>query len=79
MKIAVLGPGCGKCKQLYENVGKAVQEEGVAAEVVKIEDLQEITKHNVFMTPALVIDGTVKSTGKVVSPEQIRKWIAAAR
>lgn len=75
MKIAILGPGCAKCKQLYENTCKAVTEAGVEADVEKVEDIQKINEYNVFMTPALVIDGTVKSTGKLVSPEQIRKWI----
>jgi small redox-active disulfide protein 2 len=78
MKIEVLGPGCPKCKTLFENAQRAVAEAGVSAEVTKVEDLQEITRHNVFMTPALVIDGTVKSTGKVVKPDQIRKWITEA-
>ena len=75
MKIAILGPGCAKCKKLYENAQKAVAEAGVEAEMVKVEDIQKINEYNVFMTPALVLDGTVKSTGKVPSPEQIRKWI----
>lgn len=78
MKIAVLGPGCAKCRELYENARKAVEQAGVDAEVAKVEDLQEITRHNVFMTPALVIDGTVMSSGKVAKPEQIRKWIQEA-
>ena len=75
MKIAVLGPGCPKCKKLYENVQQAVAEAGVEAELEKVEDIQKINEYNVFMTPALVVDGTVKSAGKVASPEQIRKWI----
>ncbi len=78
MKIAVLGPGCAKCRQLYENVQKAVAKAGVDAEVIKVEDMQEITSYNVFMTPALVIDETVKSTGKVVKPDQISKWLTEA-
>ena len=78
MKIAVLGPGCTKCKQLYENARSAVREAGVEAEVTKVEDIQEIARQNVFMTPALVIDGTVKSTGKVVKPDKIKKWISEA-
>ncbi len=77
MKIAILGPGCAKCKQLYENTRKALEEAGVEAEITKVEDLQEISSYNVFMTPALVIDGTVKSTGKVVKPEQIKAWVSA--
>ena len=75
MKISVLGPGCTKCKQLYENVIKAVDEAGVEAEVTKIEDIDEISRHNVVMTPALVIDETVKSAGKVLKPDQIKKWL----
>jgi small redox-active disulfide protein 2 len=78
MNIAVLGPGCAKCKQLYENTRKAVEEAGVEAEITKVEDMQEISSYNVFMTPALVIDGTVKSTGKVAKPEQIKEWVSQA-
>ena len=76
MKIAVLGPGCAKCKQLYENTRKALEEAGVEAEITKVEDMQEISSYNVFMTPALVIDGKVKSSGKVVKPEQIKQWVS---
>jgi len=78
MKIAVLGPGCAKCNKLYENARKAVDGAGVEAEVIKVQDLQEISRYNVFMTPALVINEAVKSTGKVASPEQIRKWMEEA-
>ena len=76
MKIAVLGPGCAKCQKQYENAKQAVAEAGVDVELNKIEDIQEISQYNVLMTPALVIDGIVKSTGKVVKAEQIKKWIA---
>ena len=75
MKIAVLGPGCPKCRKLYENAQEAVAEDGVEAELEKVEDIQKINEYNVFMTPALVVDGAVKSTGKVASPDQIKKWI----
>ena len=75
MKITVLGPGCVKCKQLYENAQKAVAEAGIDADVTKVEDLQEISRHNVLMTPAIMIDGKLKSSGKVVKPDQIRKWL----
>lgn len=75
MKIEILGPGCAKCKQLYENAREAVKQAGVEAEIVKVEDLKAISGYNVFMTPALVLDGAVKVTGKVVPPEQIKKWI----
>jgi small redox-active disulfide protein 2 len=75
MKIEVLGPGCPKCEKLYENTQQAVAEAGVEAELEKVEDIRKINEHNVFMTPALVVDGMVKSTGKVASPDQIKKWI----
>jgi small redox-active disulfide protein 2 len=75
-KIEILGMGCPKCKQLFENAQAAVKETGVQAEIIKVEDIQKITEHNVMMTPALVIDGVVKSSGKVVSPDEIKKWIS---
>ena len=75
MKITVLGPGCAKCKQLYENAQEAVAEAGIDADVTKVEDLQEISRHNVLMTPAIIIDGKLKSSGKVIKPDQIRKWL----
>lgn len=75
-KIQILGTGCPKCKTLTENARKAVEEAGVEAEIEKIEDIKEIMKFNVLMTPGLVIDGEVKSSGKVLSPEDIRKLLA---
>ena len=79
MKITVLGPGCAKCKQLYENAQKAVAEAGINADVTKVEDLQEISRHNVLMTPAIIIDGKLKSSGKVIKPDQIRKWLTETK
>ena len=76
MKIEILGMGCPKCKMLYENAKKAVEEEGIKAEVTKIENMDKITEYGVMMTPALVIDGEVKSSGKVLSAEEIKKWLA---
>ena len=50
MKIAILGPGCPKCRKLYENAQQAVAEAGVEAELEKVEDIQKINDYNVFMT-----------------------------
>lgn len=72
MKIEVLGTGCAKCKSLYENVKKALEESGTVAEVVKIEDIPSIMKYGVMSTPALVIDGQVKCSGRLATPEEIR-------
>lgn len=71
MKIEVLGTGCAKCKTLYENTKKAVEESGQNAEIVKIEDIPSIMKYGVMSTPALVIDGQVKFSGKVASVAEI--------
>ncbi|MBU1356052.1 MAG: TM0996/MTH895 family glutaredoxin-like protein [Candidatus Edwardsbacteria bacterium] len=76
MKIQILGSGCPKCKTLNANAEKAVQELGIAAEIVKVTDIKEIMAFGVMLTPALAIDGVVKSTGHLLSPEQIKKLIS---
>jgi len=72
MKIEVLGSGCSKCTQLYDNVKQALNQAGKEAEVVKVQDIPTIMKYGVMSTPALVIDGQVKFSGKLASPEEIR-------
>ncbi len=72
MKIEILGVGCPKCEKLEENAAQAAREAGVEAEIVKVKDIKEIMKRGVMFTPALVIDGAVKSTGKLLSPEEIK-------
>ncbi len=71
MKIEVLGTGCAKCKKLYENALEAVKASGKEAEVVKVEDIKTIASYGVMSTPAIVVDGVVKSSGKLVSPADI--------
>lgn len=78
MKVQVLGTGCARCKQLTANAEKAVQELGNGATVEKVEDLREIMKFRVLSTPALVIDGQVKSVGRVLSPEDIKALLCAS-
>lgn len=72
MKIEVLGTGCSKCKTLYENTKKALEESGKSAEIVKVEDIPSIMKYGVMSTPALVIDGQVKFSGKLASVAEIK-------
>ena len=72
MKIEVLGTGCTKCTQLYDNVKKALALAGRDDEVVKVQDIPTIMKYGVMSTPALVIDGQVKFSGKLATPEEIR-------
>ena len=75
MKIQILGTGCPKCKQLYENAKQAATESGVEAAVEKVTDLNDIMTFGVMVTPALAIDGQVKVTGKVPSTEDIKQMI----
>jgi small redox-active disulfide protein 2 len=72
MKIEILGSGCAKCKKLEKNAQQAVKEMGIKAEVKKVEDIMEIANRGVLMTPAIVVDGVVKSSGKVLSPDEIK-------
>ncbi len=77
MKIQILGTGCAKCKTLTENAKKAVELAEVDAEIEKIEDIKEIMKFNILMTPGLVINGEVKAAGRVLSPEDIKKLLVS--
>ena len=75
MKIEILGSGCSKCKNTKEVVEKALKNSGVEAEVIKVEDFETILKYGVMITPAVVIDGDVKSVGKVPDEKEVKKWI----
>jgi small redox-active disulfide protein 2 len=76
MKIKILGSGCAKCKQLNASVETAVKELGLPAEVVKVTEIAKIAAYGVMMTPALVIDGKVKSSGRNLSVAEIKKIIS---
>lgn len=75
MKIEILGTGCPKCQQLSSNVERAVEELKIQAEIVKVTDLNEIMNYGIMMTPGLAIDGQVKSAGKVLTREEIKKLL----
>ena len=75
MKIQILGTGCSKCKMLTANAEKAVQELGLPVEIEKVTDIQEIMKFHILMTPGLVIDGKVKSAGRLPSPDEIKEML----
>ena len=75
MKIEILGMGCPKCKKTTQNAQQAVDELGVDAEIIKVEELEKITEYGVIMTPALVIDGELKMAGKIPSKQEIINWI----
>ena len=75
-RIEVLGPGCPKCRELMSRTELAVSELGIDCEVDKVDDIVTITGYGVMMTPALVVDGVVKVTGKVPSVEDIKMMIS---
>lgn len=75
MEIKVLGPGCPRCEQTQKIVKEAVSTAGVEAEVKKVTDTLEIATHGVFGTPAVIVDGEVKSVGKIPSKEEVESWL----
>ena len=76
MKIQILGTGCAKCKALLANAEATVKALGIEATIEKVEKIQDIMKFSVMTTPALVVDGKVKNSGKVLSAEEIKKFLA---
>ncbi len=75
MKIEVLGTGCAKCTTLYENVKAALTELGKEAEVVKVQDIPSIMEYGVMSTPALVVDGQVKFSGKAPGVAKLKELL----
>lgn len=75
MNIQVLGSGCARCKQLYSNTQTAVMQANLDANVEKVEDITTIMKYGIMSTPALVVDGVVKFSGKVPSVEELKNLL----
>lgn len=74
-KIQILGTGCPKCNQLAENAAAAAEEVG-GYEIEKITDIKEIMTYGVMMTPALAVEGEVKSAGVLLSSDEIKELLA---
>lgn len=75
MKIKVLGTGCTRCNTAEAVVKEAVAISGVNAQVVKVKDINEIAKYAIAVTPGIIVDGQIKSAGKVPSVEEVLNWI----
>lgn len=75
MEIKVLGPGCAKCEKTAKVVKAAVAEAGVDAGIEKVNDMMKIVAYGVFGTPAVVVDGEVKSVGKIPSKADVLAWL----
>jgi small redox-active disulfide protein 2 len=79
MKIQILGTGCPKCKALEQHAREAVAELGLEAEIAKITDIGGIMAMGIMMTPALAIDGTVKSVGRVLTKDQVAQFLKGGK
>jgi len=78
LSIKILGPGCPNCERLFKNVMEAMTKSNKVGDVEQIKDIREIGSYGVLGTPALVINGKVKSVGKVPSIQEIIKWLNEA-
>ena len=75
MEIKILGTGCPKCKRLTEVAGLAAKELGIQYTLEKVTDLEKIMEYSVLSTPALVVDGVVKVSGRVPAIEDMKKML----
>ncbi len=75
MEIEVLGPGCPRCKALAASVQEAVTKMGLDAKITKVTDINEITARGVMATPGLVVDGELKASGRLLSPEEVQELL----
>ena len=78
LQIKVLGSGCTNCKKVEGNAQKAVTDMGMQAEIIKVQDYNEILDYNVMSTPGLVINEKVVSSGRIPTPAEICTWLADA-
>jgi len=74
-KVEILGPGCPKCKFVEKRVKETIEELGIDVEVEEIADVGKIVERGVMATPAVVVDGSVKSEGRIPTREEIKKWL----
>lgn len=79
MKLQILGSGCSKCKLLEQHAREAVAELKLEAEVEKVTDIDKIVEMGVMMTPALAIDGVVKSVGRVLTKDQVIEYLKGGK
>ncbi len=75
-KVEVIGTGCAKCRRLLAHAEQAVKDLKIAAEVIKVDDIDEIVNRGVMMTPALFIDGNVRAEGRIPDVNEIKRMLA---
>ncbi len=75
MEIKILGPGCPRCHEVERRTINALAELNVAADVEKVTDIKKIMAYGILSTPGLIINGKVKSSGRIPRPEEIKAWV----
>ena len=75
MEIKVLGTGCAKCNTLTKLTKSVVEKCGIDATITKVDDIQEIMKYGVMVTPALVVDGKVVIKGKIPTALELEELL----
>ena len=74
-KFEVFGSGCPNCQKAANNIKEVIKELDLDAEVIKVEDMNEMAERGVMLTPAVALDGDMKVTGKVPTKEEIKGWL----
>ncbi|MCL6450721.1 MAG: thioredoxin family protein [Acetobacteraceae bacterium] len=77
MDIRILGASCAKCRQLAANVERAVRDLGLAVEITKVDDVAEMVRYGILAVPAMVVDGEVRSVGRVLTPDQVKRILVS--
>ncbi len=77
MEIKVCGPGCASCEKTQKIIEAAVAAKGVEATISKVTDFQEIAQLGIFSTPAVIIDGDVKSVGNIPKQSEVEGWLVS--
>jgi len=79
MKIEIAGPGCPRCKATEKNVNEGLKQLGADAEVTHVYDINEMTGRGVIMTPAVIVDGEIKISGKIPTIDEIKKILSTGK
>jgi small redox-active disulfide protein 2 len=75
MELKILGTGCPKCRKVYANAQRAIADLGINVKLEKVEAIDEILRYGVMMTPAVVINGRVRASGRIPGVEELKKWL----
>lgn len=75
LEIKVLGTGCPKCREVEKMVRKVLAEIGIPADIEKVTEIKKIMAYGILTTPGLVMNGKVKSSGRIPRPEEIKSWV----